>query len=72
LNKTTKHKNEKNKVFFKDRLLNDESTKWQFQQIIKVNLSNIVEGSNIEEEWINMKNILKKAAHESLRNYEKM
>jgi hypothetical protein len=53
-------------MFFKVRLLNDESTKWLLQQRIKVHLSNTIEGSTIEEEWINIKNMLKKAAYESI------
>jgi hypothetical protein len=53
-------------MFFKVRLLNDESTKWLFQRRIKIHLNNTTERIKIEEELINMKNISKKAAHENL------
>ena len=53
--------------FYKTNLLNDESTKWLYEQRIKFHMNKIEENSeDIEKEWKNLKQIIQSAAYESL------
>jgi len=52
---------------FKLRLLNDDSIRWLYTQIVKLHLNNTKENwMDIEKECWNLQNILKSAANESL------
>jgi len=57
----------KQEIFFKVRLLNDESIRWHYTQRVKTHLHNTKENEiDIESEWKTLQNILKSAANESL------
>jgi len=48
-------------------LLNDESIRWLYTQIVKLHLNNTKENEiDIEREWKTLQNILKSAVNESL------
>ena len=56
----------------KVRLLKDESIRWLYTEGVKLHLHTTKKSeTDIDEEWKNLQNILKTAAHESLRTIKR-
>jgi hypothetical protein len=58
-------------LFYKIKLLNDNSIKWLYQRRINSQIGNIPINNDVEKEWQNLKTIIHNAAYESLGKYKK-
>jgi hypothetical protein len=56
----------KKKLYYRIKLLYDESIRWLFTQRITQKIEKIPEHDDIETEWVNIKTIINTAANESL------
>jgi hypothetical protein len=58
-------------LFYKIKLLNDNSIKWLYQRWINSQIGNIPINNDVEKEWQNIKTTIHNAAYESLGKYKK-